>query len=167
MTLNDHIQAYQKQLQSGSLQSAYRGLIEFMTNLRIHLEKKHPEDFIGGNPYFGYLDWTYFPFTPKALKAKKLKIVIILDHEQLRFEAWLVGQNKQLQKSYWELLKHKAWNKLPLTNSPKDAIIQEILAERPDFDKQSALISEIEAKVMRFMDMVNEIGDFDLYTNHS
>lgn len=45
-------------------------LTVILSDLRIYLEGRHP-DYSAGNLYFGYMDMTYFAFTPAALKEKK------------------------------------------------------------------------------------------------
>jgi len=41
----------------------------FMSELRSYLESKYP-DYTAGNLYFGYMDMTYFAFTPADLKIR-------------------------------------------------------------------------------------------------
>jgi hypothetical protein len=85
---------YRWQLKKGTIQTAYRGLMDYMMGLRTHFEKKYPVLSIGSN-----LRWVYgyelFSFFPKSLKAIGLKIGIVFIHETFRFEVWLFGCNKR------------------------------------------------------------------------
>ncbi len=55
------------------MQKAYKAIMTFMSGLCTYLEKKYPE-YNTSALYFGYMDMTYFAFTPPGLKGKKLKI---------------------------------------------------------------------------------------------
>lgn len=68
--------------------------------LRTHFHKKYPDAFVSGSIYYGYMDMTYFSFTPKSLQQRKLKIAIVFVHESFRFEVWLAAYNKQVQQNY-------------------------------------------------------------------
>lgn len=105
-SLNQSIQEYTRQLKQGDIQKAYKGIMTFMAGLSSYLQSKHP-DHTAGAMYFGYMDMTYFPFTPEWLKRRRLKIAIVYLHEQNRFEVWLSGSNKAVQKEYIQLLSQK------------------------------------------------------------
>ncbi len=105
-SLNNHIQEYKIQLSKGHIQKAYKGIMTFMSGLKIYLEKGYP-DYVTSALYFGYMDMTYFAFTPAFLKKKKLKIAIVFLHEQGRFEVWLGGSNRKIQAEYIERISHK------------------------------------------------------------
>ena len=85
------------QLEKGSIQKAYLGLMEYMMGLRTHLKKKYPEHFVSGF-YQGYMDMSYFSFTPKSLKSRDLKIAIVFVFDTFRFEVWLGAKNKEVQE---------------------------------------------------------------------
>lgn len=158
-SLNYHIQEYINQLNKGSIQKAYKGIMSFMSALKTHLEKKYP-DYITTSLYFGYMDMTYFAFTPPSLKKMKLKVAIVFLHEENRFEVWLGGYNRKIQANYIEMLSKKNIGKYKLSKvSPGvDSIIESILIEQPDFDNLENLKTLIEEKVMIFINDVNNIG---------
>ena len=56
--------------------------------------------------------WTIlnFSFFNDYLRDKKLRFGIVLNHSKMRFELWLMGQNKEIQKRYWDMLKTSPWN---------------------------------------------------------
>jgi len=72
-SLDKFIQEYRLQLSKGHIQKAYKGIMTFMSSLKSQLEKAHPE-YITSALYFGYMDMSYFAFTPPDLKVKKLKL---------------------------------------------------------------------------------------------
>ena len=76
---------YKKQLQKGVIQKAYKGLMEYIMDLRTHLQHKYPEYFVSAI-YYGYMDMTYFSFTSRTLKERKLKAAVVFIHDAFRFE---------------------------------------------------------------------------------
>ena len=149
---------YRKQLEKGYIQKAYKGLMEYIMGLRTHFSKKFP-DFAPGNIYHGYMDMTYFPISPESLKSRKLKIAVVFNYDQFRFEVWLAGYNKQIQQKYWELFKESDWNKYRIPSATKgvDSIVEYTLADNPDFDDLDGLTKQIEKGTLNF---ISDIEDF-------
>jgi hypothetical protein len=159
-SLNDDIREYRLQLKEGSIQTAYKGIMTFMSGLKSHLEKGYPDHFTSAL-YFGYMDMTYFAFTPIDLKEKKLKIAIVYLHEQGRFEIWLGGTNRKIQSEYIERLSHKNLGEYQLSQvyPGVDAIIESVIVEQPNFDRPQALKDQIEDKTMKFINDMRSILD--------
>jgi hypothetical protein len=151
-TFQEAMQVYKAQLQAGAVQTAYRGLMEYMMGLRTHLMKKYPEDVVT-NLYQGYMDMTYFAFMPQSLKERGLKVAIVFLYDDFRFEVSLVGYNKQFQKKYWQLIRESGWDKYRLVKTLKgeDAIISHTLADDPDFADLDALTERIERGTLAFI----------------
>jgi hypothetical protein len=84
-SMNDLVREYTDQLSKGRIQKAYREIMSFMSNLRTYLVEKNPE-YTTGALYSGYIDMTYFAFTPSNLKSRKLKIAVLYLHERNSFE---------------------------------------------------------------------------------
>ena len=70
---HEYMNEYKKQLEKGAIQKAYKGLMEYIMDLRTHFKNKYPDYFVSGSIYYGYMDMTYFSFIPKSLKDRKLK----------------------------------------------------------------------------------------------
>jgi hypothetical protein len=157
-SLNDHIREYRTQLGKGSIQKAYKGIMVFMSGLSSHLAKRHP-DYSVSALYYGYMDMTYFAFTPADLKTRKLKIAIVYLHEQGSFEVWLGGSNRKIQAEYIELLRHKDIGKYKLSQSLPgvDSIIEATLVNQPDFDNADDLKHQIEGKTIAFTNDVRAL----------
>ena len=94
------------------------------------------------------MDYAYFYFFNDYLRSKKLRFGLVLNHQQMRFELWLLGQNAVLQAKYWELLKKTEWNK-DRTAMPQYCVLEVVLVDNPDFDNQDALTEEIVKHAMR------------------
>jgi len=156
---HDYMYEYKKQIEKGDIKEAYRGLMEYIMNLRNHFKNKYKDFFVSSNIYFGYMDMTYFSFTPKSLKQKKLKIAIVFNHEKFRFEVWLGGYNKQIQLKYWNLFKKREWKKyqIPSTIKNEDSIIEYYLVDNPDFSNLNNLTDQIEKGTLKF---INEIKNY-------
>jgi hypothetical protein len=150
---HEYVDEYRIQLEKGAIKKAYRGLMEYLMDLRTHFNKKYPDYFVSGSIYYGYMDMTYFSFIPKSLKARKLKIAIIFIHDTCRFEAWLAGYNKQVQSKYWKLIKESNWNKYPIVSATEgvDSIIEYTLVDNPDFSDLDALTKQIEGATLKFV----------------
>lgn len=151
-SLNSDIREYTLLLKKGGIRRAYTGIMAFMSALKTYLEKNYP-DYATGALYFGYMDMTYFAFTPSDLKDKKLKIAVVYLHEGNRFEAWLGGINRKVQAEYIRLLSNKNTGKYRLSKALPgvDSIIESILIENPDFDHAEELKKQIEAKTAEFI----------------
>lgn len=67
-SFHEYMKEYRKQLGKGSIQKAYRGLMDYFMDLRTYFKNKYPDYVISGSIYYGYMDMTYFSFFPKTLK---------------------------------------------------------------------------------------------------
>lgn len=151
-SLSKYISEYKKQMEKGTIQKAYQGLMEYIMYLRTRFIKKF-SDWETGNLYQGYMNMTYFPIFTKSLKDRKLKIAVVSVHQTSRFEIWLSAQNKQIQAEYRKLFKEDDWNKYTITASAKgvDSIIEHTLVDDPDFGDLDALTEQIETGVLNFV----------------
>jgi hypothetical protein len=152
-SFHEYINEYRKQLGNGYIKKAYKGLMEYLTELRLHLKNKYPDYFISGSIHYGYMDYTYFYFFPKSLKYQKLKIMIFFIHDTFTFEIGLAGYNKNVQLKYWKLFTESNWNKyhIALTTKGVDFIIDYILIDHPDFSDLDALTKQIERGTVNFI----------------
>lgn len=152
-SLREHMTEYKRQLNKGTIQKAYKGLMEYIMALRTRLDNQYPDYFVSSTLYFGYMDMTYFSFTPKSLQRHKLKVAIVFVHESFRFEVWLAAANKQVQIKYWKMLKESGWDKYRLVPTTKgmDSILEHILVEDPDFGDLDALSKQIEGAAVKFI----------------
>jgi hypothetical protein len=152
-SFQEYVNEYQKQMQKGIINKAYKGLMDYMMGLRTHFQNKFPTHFVSGSLYFGYMDMTYFSVIPESLKKMKLKAAIVFVHDSCRFEIWLAGYNKQVQSEYWKLFKENDWNKYPVvpTIQGADSIIESVLVADPDFNDLDALTKQIENATLIFI----------------
>jgi hypothetical protein len=150
-TLNSDLREYTAQLGKGQIQRAYKGIMSFMYELKAHLEGKHPE-YAASALYFGYMDMTYFAFTPPDLRDRKLKIAIVYLHEENRFEVWLAANNRKLQADCIQTLSHKDLGIYSLSQMAPgvDAIIAEVIIDQPDYDCPNQMKERIETKTLQF-----------------
>lgn len=147
------IAEYKKQMEKGDIAKAYQGIMGYIMDLRAYLYDKYPEFSVPGNIYFGYMDMTYFSFTPAELKKRKLKIALVFVHGKFRWEIWLSGVNRQVQAEYARLFREQGWTQYPVSPAGKgvDSIIECTLAEEPNFDDPNALTAAIESGALRFI----------------
>jgi len=152
-SFNEYINEYRKQLEKGDIKEAYKGLMEYIMDLRVYFKKKYPDYFVSGSIYYGYMDMTYFSFIPESLKRRKLRIAIVFIHDTCRFEVWLAGYNKDIQFKYWKLFKKNDWNNyhVPSTTKGVDSIMEYILVVNPDFSDLDNLTKQIERGTLKFI----------------
>ncbi|MEX0362518.1 MAG: hypothetical protein AB3N10_16195, partial [Allomuricauda sp.] len=148
--VGEHIKEYAVQSKLGNVAKGYKALMDFLMGLRTHFINQQDTKFIVGNFYQGYMDMSYFPLTPKSLKSKKLKIGVVFNHEKMQFEIWLVGQNKQIQKKFWEQFQSSDWNKYPISKNAHSSIIEYVLVKNPNFNHLDTLTGKIEKGVLTF-----------------
>jgi hypothetical protein len=159
-----YMNEYRKQLEKGVIKKAYRGLMEYIMGLRTHFKDKYPGYFVSGSIYYGYMDMTYFSFTPQSLQNMKLKIAIVFVYDTFRFEVWLSGYNKQVQYKYWKMFKESGWNKYHIVSSTKnvDSILEYVLVDDPDFSDLDTLTNQIEKRTSNFIqDVENFFSEKD------
>ncbi len=140
--IKDCISTYKEQLAIGDIRVAYKFLIKLLLTIKSTFEKKYPEKYSYGNIGRGYLDITYFSFFDSYLRENKLRFGIVLNHEKVQFELWLMGQNADIQKKYWSLLENNKWNENQ-TTMPKYSVLEVVLAKNPDFDNLDDLTQSI------------------------
>lgn len=140
-------------MRKGRIQAAYRELMDYIMALRLHFQGKYPDHVVSGSIYPGYMDMTYFAFTPKTLKDLKLKIAIVFIHETCRFEVWLAATNKKIQEKYWKLFKDEKWDyyRIPSTIKGIDSIMESVLVDSPDYRDLNILTKQIEAGTLKFI----------------
>ena len=154
-TIQEDMNELREQLRTGAIQKAYRALLAYMTDLRTHFKNRYPSYSISGL-YQGFMDMTYFAIVTPSLKKRDLKIAIVFNYEAFRFEAWLSGTNRQVQRKYWELIRDSRWTEYRVVTPAKgiDSIIECNLAEDFDFGDLDSLTASIEGKAVEFIDNV-------------
>ncbi|WP_312501949.1 DUF7000 family protein [Lacrimispora sp.] len=155
-SLNDYITVYKEILEQGDIQIAYESLRKYVMTLKAQFSKKLSDKYSLGNVSPGYMDFTYFPFFDSFLRSRKLRFGIVLNHKDVRFELWLMGQNAEDQRNYWELLKDAKWNK-GRSVMPRYSVLEVVLVEAPDFNDLDTLSAEI---INRGISVTEEIQDF-------
>ncbi len=145
--LNDDIRVYREQLKKGTIQKAYAGLVKYVMLLGTRLSKKLAGQYSFGNLFQGYMDYTYFYYSNDFLKERKLRLGLVLNHPEMRFEIWLLGQNLQIQEKYWQYFKSTRWNTNRATR-PQYAILETVLIQDPDFDHLDKLSAQLEEKLI-------------------
>jgi len=156
--LNHYVAIYQEQLNKGDILIAYNELVKFVMNLRTDCIKNLSNQYSFSGILHGYMDFTYFYYTNEFLKSKKLKLGIVLNHLEMRFEIWLLGNTIAVQKEYWNLLKETEWNKNKL-EMPKYSILEAIIESNPDFDNLELLSKNIKNKLVKVsQEIINTVN---------
>lgn len=159
--LNQYVAIYKEQLEKGDILIAYNQLVKFVMKLRSQFIKSHSEKFSFTGILHGYLDYTYFYYSNDFLKSKKLKLGLVLNHLEMRFEIWLLGNTNAVQKEYWQLLKDSKWNK-HLTQMPKYSVLEAIIVNEPNFNNLPLLSEKIEEKLIKVSnDIIIEIKNLN------
>lgn len=153
--LGDYIAIYKEQLDKGDIQKAYTELIKYVLSLKSHLSKDLSHNFSFGNVSQGYMDYTYFYFFNDFLRENKLRLGVVLNHEKIRFELWLLGQNAEVQNTYWDLLKTTKWNK-DQSVMPRYSVLEVVLEPNPDFNNLDVLTAKIEKETIKISNEIIE-----------
>lgn len=163
-SFQEYMLEYKEQLEKGVIQVAYRGLMDYFNFLKSNFKKKYPDYFVSGSIYFGYMDITYFAFFPTSLKRRRLKVGVVFNHRDFRFEVWLFGVNKKVQVKYIKLFKESILKKYhtALTTKGVDFILWHVLVDNPDFGDLDVLTRKIENGALKFIDNVEDfLNQFD------
>ena len=144
--MNYFVSAYKESLKNGDIQVAYAELVKYVQKLKTTFSKDLGDTYSVGNVFQGYMDYTYFYLSNDFLKDKKLKLGLVFNHNHVRFEAWLLGQTKDIQEKYWELLKNTKW--INGSEMPQYSIFEVILVDNPDFDDLDTLTENIKNKLI-------------------
>lgn len=145
--LNTYVKIYKEQLDKGDIQNAYAGIVKYVTRLGTILSKDLADKYSFGGLLQGYMDYTYIYYSNDFLKNRKLKMGLVLNHTDMRFEVWLLGQTIPVQKKYWQYFKDTTWNSNK-TEIPQYSIVEVVLVESPDFNDLDALTKQIEDKLV-------------------
>ena len=160
--LNHYVAIYKEQLKKGDILIAYNELVKFVMQLRVDFKKKLSKQYSFSGILHGYMDYTYFYYTNEFLKSKKLKLGVVLNHVEMRFEIWLLGNTLAVQKNYWDLLKESKWNK-GKTEMPQYSILEVIIDNEPDFDELPLLSQHIEKRMIEVSEeIINGIKELEL-----
>ncbi len=156
-SIQKDIEEFQVQLKNGAIQRVYKALLSFMMGLQTYFKKKHP-DFSVSSLYQGYMDMTYFAVSIPSLKQHDLKLAIVFNYETFRFEAWLAGRNRKINRHYWELFKNQKWSGYRIVTPGKgvDSIIERDLVQGLDLNDTDALTKCIETGIDAFIKDVEE-----------
>lgn len=96
----------------------------------------------------------YFYISNDYLKCKKLKLGLVLNHAEVNFEIWLLGQTKDVQEKYWNLLKNTKW--VQGDKIPQYSVFEASLVKDPNFDDLDKLTKDLKKK---FLTVADEILD--------
>ncbi|RHW76066.1 DUF7000 family protein [Colwellia sp. RSH04] len=135
--INDSIPFYKQALASGELQKIYQSLVVVIQAIRTDFNKEYKGKFAVANLLHGYIDYTYFYLQNDFLKNRKLKLAIVLNHKEARFELWLLGQTKSVQANYWNKLRDVKW--INQDSMPHWSIFDVVMVANPDFDDKETL----------------------------
>ena len=150
--LNYAVSVYKEQLEKGDVQTAYAELIKYVQKLKTLFSKDLGREFSLGNVFQGYMDYTYFYLSNDYLKNRKLKLGLVLNHKDMRFEIWLLGQTKDIQEKYWNLLKTTKW--ITRKEIPQYSVFEVVLVDNPDFNDLDSLSEEIKDSLIRVSDEI-------------
>lgn len=145
--LNYYVNIYKEQVQKGDIQKAYTELVKYVTRLGTNLSNKLSDKYVFGSLLQGYMDYTYVYYTNDYLKQRKLKMGLVLNHTEMQFEVWLLGQTAPIQQKYWQYFKDTKWNE-NRAEMPKYSILETVIVATPDFNDLDKLSNDIEANLL-------------------
>ncbi|WP_182419067.1 hypothetical protein [Bartonella sp. HY038] len=148
--INKIIAAYSEQLKNPQIKAAYQYLIKFMMRLKGLFIRAEGENFTFGNVSPGYMDYSYFPFYNALVKQHGLRFGIVLNHQNMAFELWLMGQNMMIQKKFWRLFKTSPWMQ-NYSTMPRYSALEVQLLNQPDFNHEKELMENILQNALQYI----------------
>lgn len=139
--INELVAAYKKVLAEGDFQITYKYLVSIIQNIRTHFSKAYKGEYTVSSILHGYIDVTYFYLQNDFLKNNKLKLAVVLNHQNANFEIWLVAHTKEIQYKFWKKMNSEKW--VDIQEMPQYSIFETTLLEAPDFSNKSSLIEAI------------------------
>ncbi|WP_323610648.1 hypothetical protein LLS04_05315 [Erysipelothrix enhydrae] len=137
-SINKRILQYQESINNNDMPSTYKFLIDTMNQIQRNFVL---DSFSTKSVLNGYLDYTYFYFDDDFLRSQGLKLGLILNHQAMAFELWLMGRTKPIQEKYWNLLKDTPLNHFD--EMPQWFIVSMNLVTHPKFEDLDALTDTI------------------------
>jgi hypothetical protein len=159
MTFNkEYLKEYDKIIKTTQLQKGYQEFIKLFRFLRIGLEKELSEYNFSGNIVENNMDYSYFQLVDKRLKDLGIKIQIVFQHREFRFEIWASGYNRKIQNKYYEKLKNKEHPYI-LNYQPNriDYILKFPLDENLNLSDGIGLIKIIKNNIKVFIENINHL----------
>ncbi len=153
---NEMVKNYHNVLRDESFLRLYKRLIDVMNKLRLHLLSDHSYPLHVGTLHIGMHDWSYFSSTSEKLKKHKLKTILLLNHKDMKFEAWLVGGNKVELQKWWNRFKADNQTSYTITESPVESIFEETLLHQPNLNDLTQLVSTITANFQHFISTIED-----------
>jgi len=139
--MNELVGIYKEVLANGDFQITYQYLVSIIQNVRTLFSKEYKGIYSVSGILHGYIDVTYFYLQNELLKKNKLKLAVVLNHQNANFEIWLVAQTKDIQISYWKKMENEKW--VDSQNMPQYSIFETTLLENPDFNNKSNLLDTV------------------------
>lgn len=159
-SLNNRIQAYKEVFASGEIQATHQRLVAELQRIRTEFHKTYKAEMSVASVMHGYIDFTYFYIQNDFLKKRKLKLAIVLNHQKVQFELWLLGQTKDTQRDYWHKLAATQW--VNSSTMPEYAIFEVVIQKTPDFDNPQWLCESIHREfVSRFSEITETLNALD------
>lgn len=135
------IEIYMNCINDNKLNETYKFLLDYMNQLQRDFSREMSDKFKTKQVLNGYLDYTYFYFTNEILQDKKLKLGIILNHQKMCFELWLMGSTKDAQIAYWNKFRNSSWSKEK--EMPRWYVLSVELVSSPNFENLEKLTKNI------------------------
>lgn len=157
--LNQLIASYTALLQQGDLQTAYRGIMDFMGALRGAFTSRFAGCEVGGL-YQGFMDMSYFAVSTVALRQKGLKFAVVYLHPTGAFEIWLSGRNREITRQYRAVFNSTSLADMAAFHDAtnEDAVVEATLTSAPDFDSPAALMALLGEGAEKFIAAVTRLA---------
>jgi hypothetical protein len=151
------VQIYRDSMKQGDVPRVYQAIIQFLSLLRKQIHDLDSNIEVG-NLYQGYLDMSYFSFVYPAIKAKKMKMAVVYLHADDRFELWLCGRSKTIQRTYhhqWMGQDVHPWT-LSTLDKGVDSILHYELLEQPAFNQPTKTLDELVSHIQLALSWLND-----------
>lgn len=150
---------YKNIIETTNIQKCYQEIIRLIKYISLELEKEMPEYSFMGRVVENQMDFSYFQVTRQSLKELGLKVQIIFMHSTCKFEVWISGYNRKVQRNYYELLCNSDCPfEMCLNPERNDFIIKTVIETVAETDEPAAIIAEIKAKIAELESYIQNLN---------
>lgn len=91
---------FKKLIQNTRLKQGYQKIQKLLRNIKNDLNKEMNDYRFQAKVAENNMEYAYFQVQDELMKDHGLKVVVIFDYLNFRFEIWISGVNRQVQAAY-------------------------------------------------------------------
>lgn len=157
-----HMDIYSEQMAANSIRIIYSLILDNLKDIK----KDFPSKYKTGVMQHQNLENTYFTFFSEEQKKNKVKFAVVLNHENVRHELWVLGNNVKVQNRLWNILKDTSWN-IDGSYQPYKSATRVIITDKISLLDEKQLRQSVIKKAVELSEEIYnyiKLSDFGLIT---